>query len=181
MSKAAKGVSLDVERTTLARIGQELEPLKILGVRELQVKHQELFGDLPKTKNTGFLRKKLAWRIQELIEGGLSGPVQERIMKLAPKELPVRRPKPLESNPAASRTKSRPKGSTRDPRLPDIGTTLQRDYQGTQHKVQVMAEGFRHQGKLYPSLSSVAKAITGTPWNGYLFFGLINRKASDGE
>ena len=51
---------------------------------------------------------------------------------------------------------------------------LIREYQGVEHCVTVLADGFEYQGRPYKSLSAVARAITGTRWNGPLFFGLRN-------
>jgi hypothetical protein len=58
------------------------------------------------------------------------------------------------------------------------GTVLIREHQGVQHRVLVMEEGYAWQGCTYASLSSTAKAITGTNWNGNTFFGLGEKKAA---
>lgn len=55
------------------------------------------------------------------------------------------------------------------------GTILPRKFKGKEYQVEVLATGFRFEGQTYRSLSSVARAITGTNWNGKAFFGL--RKA----
>jgi DUF2924 family protein len=52
------------------------------------------------------------------------------------------------------------------------GTALVREYQGERHTVTVVPGGFLWRETTYPSLSAVARAITGTAWNGYRFFGL---------
>ena len=52
------------------------------------------------------------------------------------------------------------------------GTCLVREWQGIEHHVMVLVDGFEYQGRTYRSLSAVARAITGTQWNGPLFFGL---------
>jgi hypothetical protein len=57
-----------------------------------------------------------------------------------------------------------------DPRLPPHGTILTRPYKGQQLHVQVLTDGFAYAGRVYPSLSAVAKAITGSHTNGFLFF-----------
>ena len=57
------------------------------------------------------------------------------------------------------------------------GTRLIREYQGTEHCVTVRDEDYEYQGRPYKSLSALARAITGTRWNGLLFFGLKNRRA----
>jgi hypothetical protein len=58
------------------------------------------------------------------------------------------------------------------------GTVLIRENQGVQHRVMVMEEGYAWQGRTFASLSSAAKAITGTNWNGNTFFGLGEKKAA---
>ena len=55
------------------------------------------------------------------------------------------------------------------------GTLLVREWQGTQHRVMVLAEGFAWKEKVYRSLSEVAFAITGTKWNGPRFFGVRDK------
>jgi hypothetical protein len=52
------------------------------------------------------------------------------------------------------------------------GTVLVRDYHGQRHTVTVVLDGFSWQGTTYASLSAMAGAITGTPWNGPRFFAL---------
>jgi hypothetical protein len=64
---------------------------------------------------------------------------------------------------------------TRDPRLPLPGSVLVRAHKGTEHQVTVLADGFDYLGQCHASLSHIARLITGTPWNGFLFFGLQRR------
>ena len=59
----------------------------------------------------------------------------------------------------------------------DAGTRLIREWQGVEHIVTVTADGFEWQGRPYKSLSAIARAITGTRWNGWVFFGLKSRRA----
>jgi hypothetical protein len=66
----------------------------------------------------------------------------------------------------------------RDPRLPAPGTTLTRTFNGKELKVEVLDAGFRHDGKVWRSLSAIAKAVSGTSWNGFLFFNLQKRPAA---
>ena len=56
--------------------------------------------------------------------------------------------------------------------LPRRGTILVREWQGTTHHVTVGDEGFLWNGRTYRSLSGIARAITGTNWNGPRFFGM---------
>ena len=55
------------------------------------------------------------------------------------------------------------------------GTMLVREHAGLQHRVVIMAEGFAWEGRIYTSLSEIARHITGTRWNGPRFFGLRGR------
>jgi hypothetical protein len=66
----------------------------------------------------------------------------------------------------------------RDERLPASGTVLERTHDGTVHEVTVLEEGFRYDGAVYGSLSTVAKVITGGGiWNGFVFFGRALKEA----
>jgi len=67
-----------------------------------------------------------------------------------------------------------------DPRLPMSGTILSREYKGRIISVEVRENGFEFDGKIYKSLSSIARAVTGTRWNGFLFFGLTSAKEACG-
>jgi hypothetical protein len=57
------------------------------------------------------------------------------------------------------------------------GTILVREWNGRMQRVTVLAEGFSWNGKIYPSLSKIAFAITGTHWNGPKFFGLRDKRS----
>jgi hypothetical protein len=61
------------------------------------------------------------------------------------------------------------------------GTRLIRVWRGKTHTVFVHEHGFEWDGKLHRSLSTIAKAITGTSWNGWTFFGVKRSKARDGR
>jgi hypothetical protein len=52
------------------------------------------------------------------------------------------------------------------------GTSLIREWRGVRHEVRVIDDGFTYQGQTFRSLSSIARHITGTKWNGLAFFGL---------
>jgi hypothetical protein len=160
------------DRAALATITQQLAELEPMTVGELAERFREVFGFPTRTRNKAYLRKRVAWRIQELAEGGLSERALARIEELAPLA-PVRwRPALPEIGQLHSR---RPLPATRDPRLPAAGTVLVRAYKGKEHRVTVLDSGFQYDGSRYGTLSELAKLITGTPWNGYLFFGLQRR------
>lgn len=56
-----------------------------------------------------------------------------------------------------------------------IGTKLVREFKGEKYEVQVLENGYEYSGKIYKSLSSIANYITGTRWNGKVFFGVKNK------
>ncbi len=104
-------------------------------------------------------------------------PKKKAAAKRAPKKAATKRPakaKPAPANTAAPATPAKPPRE-RDPRLPRPGAVLTRTFQGKEHKVQVLDAGFLYEGKTWRSLSAIAKAISGTAWNGYLFWGLQKR------
>src|SRR6476646_3080881 len=82
-----------------------------------------------------------------------------------------------ESQPLLDRSESPEKAGQRDThqvRRP-ISTVLGREWNGQMQRVTVLENGFAWKGKIYPSLSKVALAITGTRWNGPRFFGLRDK------
>src|SRR4051812_18235653 len=147
-----------------------------MGVAALREKYLEVFGEPSRSGNKAYLFKKLAWRLQSLAEGGLSERAKRRAEGLPPDADPrtnVPRP-PRGWVGAAARTvvMKAPSGDGRD-RLPIPGTVLTRTYRGAHVAVTVLAnDQFEFAGQTYRSLSAIAKAVTGSHWNGYLFFGL---------
>ena len=156
------------EGAAVARTAADLAVLGRMTGSELAEKYLVLFGQSARSRNKDFLRKRLAWRIQELAEGGLSGRALARIDELGANPLATWRRPVRPGTPASTR---RPLESTvRDPRLPPAGTVLRRVHGTTEHSVTVRDDGFEYRGERYRSLSKIARVITGTPWNGYLFF-----------
>jgi hypothetical protein len=152
----------------IAGVAADLAALQQMTSADLAAKYAALFGVPPRSRNKDFLRKRLAWRIQELAEGGLSERALARIEELGPAALAAwRRP----ARTGASTSPRAPlKTAARDPRLPAVGTVLTRTHGTTEHSVTILDDGFEYCGERYRSLSKIARVITGTPWNGYLFF-----------
>lgn len=65
-----------------------------------------------------------------------------------------------------------------DPRLPPPGTYLEREYKGRRVIVKVLVDGFECDGEIYRSLSAIAQEVTGTKWNGFLFFNLTTTEGN---
>lgn len=142
--------------TVLAR----LAALKLMSVKELQAEWQVLYGAPAPNNSLGFLRGRLAYRIQELTYGGPDRETRRMLDLLADE---------------VEGTLTRKK-QIADPRNPVVGTRLIREWNGAEHTITVLRDGFDWQGRKYKSLSAIARAITGTRWNGYRFFGLRERK-----
>jgi hypothetical protein len=135
------------------------------------IRYTEVFGEQPQTWNRVWMLKRLAWRLQALAEGGLSERARERAEELANDadvRLTMPKKKATESPIELTLTKTLPPQA--DDRLPPPGTILSRPYKGQTVQVQVLHSGFAYQGQVYPSLSAVAKAVTGSHTNGFLFF-----------
>lgn len=141
--------------TVLAQVAA----LKTAPIAALKQKWRDLFEREPPPYNRRFLENRLAYRIQELAYGGLKPETIERLEALA-EEIEGkggRRRRALESRPIA-------------------GTRLIREWRGIEHCVTVRDADFEYRGRPYQSLSAIARAITGTRWNGLVFFGLKTQR-----
>jgi hypothetical protein len=141
-------------------IPARLAALKTTPTPDLKAQWRELFASEPPPFNRRYLESRLAYRIQELAYGGLKPETIRRLEKLG---------EDLDGgNPIKRRIRTDIK--------PITGTRLLREWQGVEQIVTVTADGFEWQGRPYQSLSAIARAITGTRWNGWVFFGLKNRR-----
>jgi hypothetical protein len=151
-------------------IVNEVAALQRLSVGQLRQRFAELFGETTHASNRTWLIKRIAWRMQALAEGDLSERARRRAAELArDADLRLNLPQPKAT------TTAPPPEAVRlptpiDPRLPPPGTILTRPYKGQLVQVQVLTDGFAYAGRVYPSLSAVAKAVTGSHCNGFLFF-----------
>jgi hypothetical protein len=154
-------------------ITKELKALRRMTVGELKDKYLELFGEETRSHNKSFLIRRIAWQMQALAEGGLSERARRRADELADdSRLRTRAPKASSSGGMRSSLASHPFPSSNDRRLPMPGTVLTREYHGETVAVTVLGSGFEYEGDIYRSLTAVARAVTGSHWNGYHFFGL---------
>lgn len=141
-------------------IPARLAALKTMKTPDLKAQWRELFDTEPPPYNRRFLESRLAYRIQELAYGGLKPETVKRLEALGEQ---------LDGGNITTRR-------IRHDRKPIAGTKLIREWQGVEHVVTVIGDGFEWQGRPYQSLSAIARAITGTRWNGWVFFGLKNRR-----
>ncbi len=132
----------------------ELKLFDELPRSELKRRWKSLFGtSCPAQMSRIFLVRALAHRVQEGAHGGLDRATRRRLDK------------------AAADLKA---GRAILPAAPTIkpGTRLLREWHGTVHEVIVLEKGVEYRDKTWPSLSAVAREITGTRWSGPRFFGL---------
>jgi hypothetical protein len=146
--------------TTDDPIPARLAALKAATMPELKAQWRDLFDSEPPPFNRRYLESRLAYRIQELAYGGLKPETIRRLERLG------------EELDGGDRKKSRVRADT----MPIAGTRLIREWQGVEHVVTVTTDGFEWQGRPYRSLSAIARAVTGTRWNGWVFFGLKNHR-----
>lgn len=146
--------------TNVDPIPARLAALKTAPTLDLKKQWRDLFATEPPPFNRRYLESRLAYRIQELAYGGLKPDTIRRLERLG------------EELDGGDRKKSRIRADLR----PITGTRLLREWQGVEQIVTVTADGFDWQGRPYKSLSAIARAITGTRWNGWVFFGLKNHR-----
>ncbi len=141
---------------TDAPVLAQLAALEQMTVVELKAKWETLFAAPAPNNSRSYLELRLCCRIQELTYGGAPRETTRTLDLLADEVAgkPVR------------------KSIIPDARSPVVGTRLLRQWNGAEHTVTVLKDGFDWQGRKYKSLSAVARAITGTQWNGWRFFGL---------
>jgi hypothetical protein len=152
---------------TTKTIPEEIAELRAMDVPSLVAKYEAVFGRAPRVKHREFLWKRIAWKIQEQRFGGLSDAAKRRLDELiAEIDLPLGE---------ATRTVTGRLASARSSQLA-VGTTITREWRGQQITVRVVQDGIEWNGVPYRSLSAVAKAVTGTHWNGPLFFGLSKER-----
>ncbi len=137
-------------------IKRQIDRINTMNLAELREKFCELFGFEPGQTNVVNIRRRLAYRIQELHFGGLSDNDKEILNRIA------------NGDPMAN-LNNREKDVISKLR----GTRYQRVWKGKKYEVTVLGNGkFEYEGTVYNSLSAIARTITGTRWNGKLFFGV---------
>lgn len=143
-------------------ISEELAQLRVMTVAELVERYVEVFGRMPRCKQPTWLFRKIAWEIQARRFGGLSKRAQERLEELM-EEIDI----PLDG----------PRAQVKAASGKALGTTVERAWKGRVIRATSVERGWEHEGVVYRSLSAVAKHVTGSHWNGKLFFGLTRRVA----
>ena len=155
-------------------VAKEVAKLEGMKVAELRVRYAQVFDEETRVGNKSWLVKRIIWRMQALAEGNLSERARRRAVELAnDADLRLLPPRSAQAIPAGKVSSAKVDGP--DPRLPVPGQTLRRLYKGRMLHVRILSKGFEFDGVVYHSLSAVAKAITGSHTNGYLFFRLLGK------
>jgi hypothetical protein len=151
----------------------EIEGLRRASLADLRNRFREVFQEEAQSRHREHLFRRIAWQLQALAEGDLSERARGRAHQIA-QDADLRKVAPrdfltVEGEPVQTTRRNR---RDRDRRLPLPGALLSRQWKGRTILVEVLAKGFRYENRHYPSLSSIAVAVTGTRWNGLAFFGL---------
>ena len=144
-------------------IPARLAALKTMPMPELKAEWRALFDTEPPPFNRRHLENRIAYRLQEIVHGGLKPETLRRLEALG------------EQYDSGNITTRRIRHDAR----PIAGTRLVREWKGVEHTVTVLPEGYEWEGRPYRSLSAIARAITSTRWNGLVFFG-IKRQGNAG-
>lgn len=147
--------------TTHDPIPARLAALKTATTPDLKQQWRALFGTEPPGLGRVWLERKIGYRLQEIEYGGLKPATVKRLEEIGA---------------ALAAGKGVGKGARAETRLL-AGTRLVREWRGVEQVVTVTAEGYEWEGRPYRSLSAIARAITGTRWNGLVFFGLKRQGA----
>lgn len=134
-----------------------LDQLAALTGAELGAEWARCYGAAAPNLPLELLRLGIAYKLQEAKLGGISRQARSLLRQVTARAGagPDKKPMPRKLTP---------------------GTRLVRDWRGVSHTVTVLDEGFAYDGRHWQSLSAIARAITGSQWNGPLFFGLAERK-----
>ena len=144
-------------------LSQRIAALNGLTAQQLRDEWRRLYRGQPPRLSRDLLIRTIAYRMQELVYGGLSKTTQRKLDALT-KELKMK-----------GSIVVTPDKSSRS------GARLVREWRGKTHTVVVTEDGFEYAGKTFPSLTKIAHAITGAHWSGPRFFGLIRKPASNGQ
>ena len=136
-------------------VAAQVAALSSLPMAELWILWDRYFPRRPGKVNRTYLEGRTAYKLQEAVYGGLAAKTRQRLIQIGQQQSKI------------------PQRKAREVLHFVPGTVMVREYGGDEHRVTVTADGrFAYAGQSYKSLSAVARHITGTPWNGLVFFGV---------
>ena len=150
----------------------QIAKLSDLTITQLIAKYEKVFGEKCRSRNRRYVQRRVAWKLQADDEGGLSERAILRTTVVAGESL-------IRSTPPRKRKAKKETWTVPDkwdPRIPPPGQLIERTYKGQTLRVLVLTDGFEYEGERYKSLTAVARAITGSHCNGFLFFKLGQTK-----
>ena len=131
-------------------VRSELLALQTMNEKELRKKWESLYGREAPNCGAPFLRRRLAYRVQEIAYGGVAKETLKKIRSVN----------------VAKIRKPTPKVNLR------VGTSISRIWHHQKYEVTILQNGFEWNGQVYPSLSTIATKICGVNRNGFEFFGI---------
>lgn len=160
-------------------LDEQLASLDAMTTGDLLDRFVELHGYRSRTRHRHYLIRKIAWRMQAKAEGDLSERARRRAAELADDaEVRVMAPKtvihPPQTGSIVTHERAFRPGSDPDPRIPEPGSVIVREYKGRTIRVLVLpkGQGFEYDGDRFRTLTAVAKHVTGSHINGFRFFRL---------
>ena len=142
-------------------VAAQVAALSSLPMAALWMLWDRYFPRRPGKVNRTYLEARIAYKLQEAVYGGLAAKTRQRLIQIGQQQSQI------------------PQRKVREVLHFVPGTVMVREYAGEEHRVTVTAEGrFDYGGQSYKSLSAVARQITGTPWNGLVFFNVRKREAA---
>ncbi len=153
-----------------------MSPNVTIEIAELQNKTVNQLVQRYEQVNKQYLIRRIAWRLQANDEGGLSRAALKKAAELAEDaETRVTAPRKTSSEGVKLISPEPDSFVDWDPRLPPPGNIVERQYKGKMIRVIVLKEGFEYEGRRYKSLTAIAKEVSGSHCNGFLFFRLGRR------
>ena len=146
-------------------IGAEIAHLKQLSIEDLRVRWRAIYAKWPPASLQKYLLVNMIAYDLQVREFGRLGKDQAGYLNAIYKDMSRAESMPTPGQPEAGKFM--------------VGTVFVREHEGTVHHVTMAADGFVWAGNVYSSLSAVARAITGTNWNGRRFFGLLDNRRAD--
>lgn len=162
MAKPALDIAAEIGRADADPVAADLSALSQMDAAELRVQWRRLCRyDPPKRLSRDVLELAVAWKLQERKHGGLTASTRRQLDALSEAM-------------ASGADLAKPRTVSLRP-----GARLVREWNGETHEVLVVEGGFQWKGRTWPSLSIIAREMTGTRWSGPRFFG-VTRGRADG-
>ena len=152
----------------------QVKALDSMSVHQLRDRWREIFGEETRQRHRIYMIKRLAWKLQEDQLSKLTPEQEARVAEYRREyeAMPPGKWFPRAGQGRKSKAPEKPRGRTYHRRLPPAGSVLTREFKGRQVAVKILDGGFEYEGRVFRSLSGVAREITGVSWNGFVFFGL---------